>query len=81
MESDAIAEDDVPEIFREHRHTYSEKPKEIGALGRQIFYRCTHIGTKELEIILGDWLKLNMHNMSYADLEEFDNDILDIENP
>ncbi|CDW86288.1 UNKNOWN [Stylonychia lemnae] len=79
--NDEMEEDVVPEVFRAHRHTYSEKPKEIEGYKRQLYYRCSHIGTKELEIILGDWLKLNMHNMSYADLEEFDNNILDIENP
>ncbi len=57
--------DVVPEVYREHRHTYSTKPTDIDAYRRQLFYRCSHIGTKELEIILGDWLKLNMQSLSY----------------
>ena len=73
--------DVVPEIFRQHRHKYSIKPTEIDGYKRQIFYRSKHIGTKELEIILSDWLILNMDKMTYADLEEFDENILDIENP
>ena len=73
--------DEVPEVFREHRHKYSAKPIEIDAYKRQLFDRCTHIGTKELEIVLGDWLKLNMHKLNYQDLEEFDSDVLDVENP
>ena len=44
-------------------------------------YRASHIGTKELEIVLADWLSLNMDQMSYPDLEEFDQNVLDIENP
>ena len=44
-------------------------------------YRCKHIGTKELEILLSDWLILNQNKLSYQDLEEFDTNILDIENP
>ena len=44
-------------------------------------YRAAHIGTKELEIVLADWLSMNMDNMSYEDLEEFDANVLDIENP
>ena len=44
-------------------------------------YRCGHIGTKELEIVLRDWLKLNQDRMSYQELEQFDSDILDVENP
>jgi hypothetical protein len=39
-----------------------------------------HIGTKELEIVLGDWLSINIDKLSYSDLEEFDANILDIEN-
>ena len=58
-------EDVVPEVFREHRHKYSTKPADLDAYKRQLMYRCGHIGTKELEIILSDWLKLNMHTLSY----------------
>ena len=73
--------DYVPEIFRQNRHKYSKKPTEIGGYKRQIIYRSVHIGTKELEIVLGDWLSLNIDKLSYADLEEFDANVLDIENP
>ncbi len=44
-------------------------------------YRASHIGTKELEIVLADWLSMNMDQMTYNDLEEFDDNVLDIENP
>ena len=44
-------------------------------------YRSKHIGTKELEIILSDWLTLNKHKLTYQDLEEYDTNILNIENP
>ena len=44
-------------------------------------YRCGHIGTKELEIVLRDYLTMNAEKMTYEELEQFDNDILDIENP
>eukprot|EP00347_Sterkiella_histriomuscorum_P022371 403330721 len=73
--------DVVPEVFREHRHKYSEKPQDVDAYKRQVMYRCSHIGTKELEIILHDWLKLNLKELNYQDMEQFDSDILDIENP
>ena len=68
-------------MFREHRATYSAKPQDISAYRKQIKYRCGHIGTKELEIVLRDFLTLNAEKMTYAELEQFDNDILDIENP
>ena len=72
---------EVPEVFREHRHAYSNKPTEINGYRKQIYYRCGHIGTKELEIVLVDWLTMNTNNMTYSDLEQFDADVLDIENP
>ena len=73
--------DVVPEIYREHRHQYSVQPECIDAFRRQIYYRSTHIGTKELEIVLGDYLKLHMNDMTYEELEEFDREIITIENP
>ena len=44
-------------------------------------YRSSHIGTKELEIILRDFLTLHQDKMTYADVEEFDEQILGMENP
>ena len=68
-------------MFREHRHQYSKKPADINAYRKQITYRLGHIGTKELEIVFRDWLELNADKMTYEDLEQFDAEILDIENP
>ena len=59
----------MPEVFREHRHTYSARPDDINAYRKQIIYRCGHIGTKELEIVLRDYLELHAHGMTYAELE------------
>ena len=72
---------EVPEVFRQHRSTFSDKPDDVNAYRKQIMYRCGHIGTKELEIVLRDWLELNASGMTYEELEQFDADILDIENP
>ena len=56
-------------------------PEDIDAYRRQLAFRCGHIGTKELEIVLRDYLTLNMHKMTRAQLEKFDYDILNMENP
>lgn len=72
---------EVPGVFREHRHSYSTKPETRDAYLRQITYRCGHFGTKELEIIFRDWLTLYGADLTYEDLEKFDIQILDIENP
>jgi succinate dehydrogenase flavin-adding protein (antitoxin of CptAB toxin-antitoxin module) len=68
-------------VFREFRHAYSAKPNDINAYRRHITYPCGHIGTKELEIVLRDYLTLNSAKMTYGELEEFEFDALDIENP
>ena len=60
---------DVPEVFREHRHKYSSKPATAEAYRKQIKYRCGHIGTKELEIVLRDYLELHAEKMTYEELE------------
>jgi succinate dehydrogenase flavin-adding protein (antitoxin of CptAB toxin-antitoxin module) len=53
----------------------------LEAYRRQIIYRVGHIGTKELEIILRDYMTLYGKQMTYSELEQFDSEILDIENP
>ena len=73
--------DVVPEIYREHRHRFSKVPEDLEAYKRQVMYRCAHIGTKELEIVLKDYLKLHQADMTRADVEQFDDEILNIENP
>ena len=44
-------------------------------------YRSKHIGTKELEILLADWLILNQDKLTYEDVEQYDHEILSVENP
>ena len=78
---DEEAQDVVPEIYREHRHKFSQQPEDLDAYKRQVMYRCAHIGTKELEIVLRDWLLLNQHKLSYAEVEQFDQEIVSMENP
>ena len=68
-------------MFREFRHQYSSKPEDRDAFLRQITYRVGYIGTKELEIILRDYITLYGDKMSYEDLEQFDEEIISIENP
>ena len=67
-----MEEDVVPEIYREHRHKYSQKPEDRDAYFRQIMYRSKHIGTKELEIVLSDWLTLFGKELPYNELDQYD---------
>ena len=44
-------------------------------------YRCGRFGTKEIEIVLTDWFKANGAGLTYQELEQFDQEVLNIENP
>ena len=36
---------------------------------------------KELEIIIGDWLEFNIESMTYDDLNQFEEEVIQVENP
>ena len=78
---DEESANNVPEVYREHRDQYSSKPRDIVAFRKQMMYRCGRFGTKELEIILTDWLKEHGAGLTYEQLEQFDHEVLNIENP
>ena len=68
------------EVFLEFRHLYSQNPDDVNAYKRQVFYRCEHIGTNELEVFLMDYLTLHQDAMGYEDIGQFDYNILSLEN-
>ena len=44
-------------------------------------YRCGRYGTKELELLLTDWFRERGAGLTYSQLEQFDQQVLNIENP
>ena len=50
--------------------------KEI--LKKQIIYRATHRGSKEMDILLGEFVKKHINDLNYNDLKNL-NEILTIE--
>ena len=44
-------------------------------------YRCGRYGTKEIEILLTDWFREHTAGLTFEDLEQFDQEVLNIENP
>ena len=44
-------------------------------------YRVGHIGTKELELVMSQYLEQEAFGWTYNDLLEFDRDVLKMENP
>ena len=45
-----------------------EAPLNLEDMRKKLMYRSTHLGVREVEIILGDWLSLNKENLSLVDL-------------
>jgi len=41
-------------------------------LKKQILYRSTHRGTKEMDLLLGSFVKKNINQLSDVDLEDLD---------
>ena len=42
-------------------------------LKKQIIYRSTHRGTKEMDLLLGSFVKFNINRLSEMDLKDLDN--------
>ena len=71
---------EVPEVQKNYAHLF-QKPADLNGLRRKIAYRCSQIGTKEIEIVLRDYMSQHAQQMTFDDLEQFDEQVLSIENP
>ena len=59
----------------------ASKPQDLAGYRRQVMYRCGHIGTKELELVLTQYLHVFANGWTYKELEAFENEIMSMENP
>ena len=50
-------------------------------LERKLRYRVLHLGTKEVEIVIGDYMKINAPAMDREALLQFERDVLSQETP
>ena len=71
--------DSIPRVGK--REKVSSQPKDIRIYKKQVMHRSNLIGSQELETLLTDWLNLNMSEMTYDEIEEFDKVVFGIENP
>ncbi|KRX03356.1 Flavinator of succinate dehydrogenase [Pseudocohnilembus persalinus] len=55
--------------------------QDIDALRRQIYFRANNMGMKELDLIVGTWIKKNVNNMNMEELQQFHREILEYETP
>jgi len=69
----------IPRVGK--REKVSSQPKDIKIYKKQIMHRSNLIGSQELETLLTDYLNLHMSEMTYQDIEEFDQVVFRIENP
>ena len=57
------------------------RPTDLHGYRKQIAHRAGRFGTKELEIVLSQYLDKYGNAMSYNDLEDFEAEVLSLENP
>ena len=55
--------------------------KNLKASGNKHYIGENNLGMKELEIIIGDWIDLNIKKMDYKDLDQFEEEVIQVENP
>lgn len=56
-------------------------PEDAAAIRRMIRYRCEHAGVKEVEILLKQWIDLNLEVMNRDQLIQFHEEVLTQETP
>ena len=73
--------EDFTHPLRQANYICNPRPSEVEAFRRQTLFRWKHLGIKELEIIIGDWVEMNIDKMSFEDLEQFEEEVIQVENP
>lgn len=48
---------------------------------KQVYWRIRNIGQRELEMLIGEWFEENSSKLSLAELNEFSQEVLSMENP
>lgn len=59
----------------------TQYPEDTAAIRRMIRYRCEHAGVKEVEILLKQWIDLNLELMNREQLVQFHEEVLTQETP
>ena len=67
--------------LKQANYVCSPRPKDLEGFRKQTLYRWNHLGMKELEILIGDWLDRNIYHMDYDDLNQFEEEVVQVENP
>ena len=73
--------EDFTHPLKQANYVWSPRPKDLESFKKQTLFRWKHLGMKELEIIIGDWLDLNIEKMNYEDLDQFEEEVVQVENP
>mmetsp|Transcript_11819 Transcript_11819/g.13420 ORF Transcript_11819/g.13420 Transcript_11819/m.13420 type:complete len:111 (-) Transcript_11819:126-458(-) len=73
--------EDFTHPLRQANYVCNPRPADLDGFRKQTLYRCRHLGMKELEIIIGDWVEMNLDKMDYKDLDQFEEEVIQVENP
>ena len=78
--NDSVVE--IPDVYAQYRSQFQQPlPQSLTAYRKQLMYRVGHIGTKELELVMSQYLDQEAYGWTYNELLAFDRDVLKMENP
>ncbi|CAD8074670.1 unnamed protein product [Paramecium sonneborni] len=55
------------------------RPTDLHSYQKMLMHRCTNLGMKELDIILGRWSQEFVPKMNYEELNQMESEILDLD--
>ncbi len=64
------------DVIRRYRGMQSERHPDIEVYKKQLLFRASHMGQKELELIVHHWLKTHMSQLDYAGLIKFEEEVM-----
>ena len=73
--------EDFTHPLKQANYICNPRPKNLEGFKKQTVFRWKHLGMKELEIIIGDWIEMNADKMSYEELAQFEEEVIQVENP
>ena len=75
-----LTQDYDKNVIRKYKHLQSDRHPDLVIYKKQLLYRASRMGQKELELIIANWLRHNMDKMTYEELNKFEDEVLLVDN-
>jgi len=67
-------------VFDENLKPIFDTSNNLEIARKQVYWRIRNIGQKELELLIGDWWDKNKENLSIKEINEFNDEVLRMDN-